>query len=267
MFRTRRSPLSSSTPARPAPTGRLSRRFRAPLTALVATALLGTTLLSGCGCDDSTDSSPTQSSSTVTSSTTTTAPHQQDEEVALTTTPDTSDNDTPTPAPEGDSVPPAPVPPNGGRAVGPTTPPQVIPNKPILAYPAPIQPGSVLPQTNLDTKYAPLGVPVMSPAGPIKPLIIVVSLTRDQTLQLHDKQIGEKIEKAGSAVPIVGDPVAAMGSALAGSSAFSADHPNTCVRTWVELGPTGWGTYATYVTGTECPATLQVSGQLPGLAV
>ncbi|ALE19206.1 hypothetical protein [Lawsonella clevelandensis] len=260
MFRNRRSPLSSASQVHPIPASRRQRRFRAPITALVATALVGTTMLSGCGCDDSTNSPSSQSSSTVTSTT-----QQNGEGAAPATTPNASD-DTLSTRSDGSTIALTPALPNGSRTVSPATPPQVIPSTPILAYPAPIQPGSVLPQTNLDSKYAPLGVPVMSPAGPIKPFIIVVSLTREQTVQLHEKQIGEKMTQAGSAVPILGDPVAAMGGALAGSSAFSADHPRTCVRTWVEVHPSGWGTYATYVTGNECPATMIVSGQLPGLA-
>lgn len=261
MFHNRRKPLSSAPHVHPTSGGRLQRHFHAPLTALVATALVGTTLLSGCGCDDSTDSPTPQESSTVTSTTN----RQYGDGAAPATTPNASDDTLSSPS-SSTSITPRTAP-NSSQTAGPTTPPKDTPTTPIVTYPAPIQPGSVLPQTNLDSKYAPLGVPIMSPPGPIKPFIIVVSLTREQTLQLHEKQVGEKIAQAGSAVPLLGDPVAAMGGVLAGSSTFSADHPNTCVRTWVELGPNGRGTYATYVTGTECPATMKVSGQLPGPAI
>ena len=88
MFHNRRKPLSSAPHVHPTSGGRLQRHFHAPLTALVATALVGTTLLSGCGCDDSTDSPTPQESSTVTSTTN----RQYGDGAAPVTTPNASDD-------------------------------------------------------------------------------------------------------------------------------------------------------------------------------
>ena len=81
--------------------------------------------------------------------------------------------------------------------------------------PAYLQPGAPLPQTNLDKKYAPLGVPVM--AGPQygKPFVFTTTFTREQTVALHENQVGEKMQRVGDALPVVGEPLSTMGSAIA----------------------------------------------------
>lgn len=149
---------------------------------------------------------------------------------------------------------------NGNLAAGPQTP-QPAPSAPEI--PNFLQPGAPLPQTNLDTKYAPLGVPIM--AGPEygKPFVFTTTFTREQTVALHENQVGEKIQRVGDAIPVVGEPISTMGSAIAQSSAFASQHDDTCVRAWVEMAPGYWGTYATYVTGDECPEETSHSYQLP----
>ena len=149
---------------------------------------------------------------------------------------------------------------DGNLASGPQTP-QPAPTQPEM--PAYLQPGAPLPQTNLDKKYAPLGVPVM--AGPQygKPFVFTTTFTREQTVALHENQVGEKMQRVGDALPVVGEPLSTMGSAIAQSTAFASQHDDTCVRAWIELAPGYWGTYATYVTGEECPEQTSHSYQLP----
>jgi len=138
------------------------------------------------------------------------------------------------------------------------TPGQIGPEQPAV-----FTPGDPLPQANLDSKYAPLGVPVMAGPDQGKPFVFTTTFTREQTVALHEKQVGEKIQQVGDAMPVAGEPISTMGSAIAQSSAFASQHEDTCVRAWVEIAPGYWGTYATYVTGDECPEETSHTYQLP----
>ena len=253
-----------------ADTARSTHKMRKPqktLICLFTTVLMGTTLLSGCSSHDSTDTaahSTTPSSTTVTSSPNASA-NSGASDTSSSSEEDTSDEADTTQPLDDTSTSPTDV-----STPSHTSTPQrhLSPSPTAPEAPDAIQPGSILPQTHLDTKYAPLGVPDMSDphASPLRPLVIVVSLTRQQTVQLHDKHTGEKISTIGSRLPLGGDALSQLGDALAGSSAFSSQHPNACVRTWVEISFTKWGTYATYVTGTECPARTKITAQLPGFS-
>lgn len=209
----------------------------------LSVVLLGGASLGISSCSNDTDAPTPQAQS---ASTTTSVPLQEkDTRVAPT-------HSAPLPTatleqPAGAAELPEALPPS---TIAPSLPPQMVP-------------GAPLPQTNLDQKYAPLGVPTMTPPGTFKPFIFTTTFTREQTVQIHEKQVGEKMAKVGDAVPLAGEPVSTMGQALSGSSEFASGHEDTCVRAWVELSPGNWGTYATYVTGKECPAKTSHTYQLP----